>query len=320
MSNVNEATAQKVVFQTALTDISATDLEGAGNLRWVGDKCYRWVLNGNATALTVGQLGFHKAGDAEGMNLEIYDLATAGAANAGLLAGIVQAASLTAEYYGWVQVLGPYASAALYAYGADADIAAGDLLKGSASGGYLVRDRGVTDVAATQAVITDSTGGVASTTLAALTNLNVLTDSSGGAASTTIPAVTNLATLTDSTGGTTTTTFAAIAATANYLQGDLTAIKDALAGVAAELAKQKAANVIFMTAISQLIDEQALQYTFNASVKVDIAELATEVNAAGVDISALLVAQSTQRYVIALEALASSVTVATAARVYVNCL
>lgn len=43
--------AKKILFQTALTDLETTDIEGLGVLREEGNDAYRWVKNASGTAL-----------------------------------------------------------------------------------------------------------------------------------------------------------------------------------------------------------------------------------------------------------------------------
>lgn len=43
--------ARKVLFQTALTDLRTTDVEGLGNIRRENDKSYKWVKNYCGTSL-----------------------------------------------------------------------------------------------------------------------------------------------------------------------------------------------------------------------------------------------------------------------------
>lgn len=85
--------------------------------------------------------------------------------------------------------------------------------------------------------------------LQAITSTAV-TDSTGGTASATLAAVTLNDTLTDSTGGTASTTFASITAGVTYTQADMTAVKNALASSAAE-------NALIRTALSTLRNGQA---------------------------------------------------------------
>lgn len=43
--------AEKILFQTALTDLDTADLDGIGTLRRDGGNAYRWVKNAGGTAL-----------------------------------------------------------------------------------------------------------------------------------------------------------------------------------------------------------------------------------------------------------------------------
>jgi len=170
---------EKQIFSTrAVTDTRKTDAEGVGTLRWVDSRLYRWVLNKNAEDLTVGEIAYHKAADTSNLFNYIYDrYAVADASDEGLMAGVVMATTLeyydssdaTKRCYGWVLVLGDYASVAMYASGITA-IAAGDLIKGSdtESVGYGIQ-AAPDIVTQTQTALTDSSTGVTTTTLAALT-------------------------------------------------------------------------------------------------------------------------------------------------------
>ena len=130
----------KQCFVTALTDTSSTDDEGVGTLRFAqnGD-VYRWVQNVDTTAITVGMVVSHDLTDTSTM----FAAVDAGAdADLSALAGVVMAASIATEYYGWIQVLGFNASALVsIASGAySVPIAAGDYLKGVDGGLYAVAD------------------------------------------------------------------------------------------------------------------------------------------------------------------------------------
>lgn len=127
----------KTLFQTDLTDISSTDVEGVGTLRWVGDNLYRWVQNAEAaTALTVGQVCCHDISDGADMLESVEIPATA---DLGALAGVVMATSLTAQYYGWIQVLG-YTASVSVTNTTNVAVAAGDYLKGVNAAAYATRD------------------------------------------------------------------------------------------------------------------------------------------------------------------------------------
>jgi hypothetical protein len=97
----------KVLFATAITDYKSTDVEGAGQLRWVGDKCYRWMKNGEAaTAWVAGQPVCGKGADYGDIHKIAYIPVTA---QLMFLKGIAMSA-VPATYFGWVQVHGYYAS------------------------------------------------------------------------------------------------------------------------------------------------------------------------------------------------------------------
>ena len=93
----------KRLFETALTAVSTSDLEGVGTLRWSGENCYRWVQNKHSAAVTVGQVVFHTFTDGRDALQKVRDGATA---DLGFMAGIVMGASVAADSYGWIQVLG----------------------------------------------------------------------------------------------------------------------------------------------------------------------------------------------------------------------
>jgi hypothetical protein len=111
--------------------------------------------------------------------------------------------------------------------------------------------------ALTQEAVTDSTGGSVSTTLAAATNTDSLTDSSGGAANTTIAAITN---------------------SANAGSADVGPVADGFADVAAQLAKQRSLNTVLINAIASIAAQLA-------KIKTDVAALRTgsEANNTAID-------------------------------------
>lgn len=170
---------EKVLFVTGLTEIAATDLEGVGVIRQSGDCFFRWVQNKNTTALTVGMIAYHKAADLGNMHSKVYDFITAAIANRGLMAGVVMADSLTADYYGWIQIWGPNASCNFYSSGAP--ILAGDMLQGVITSGAVPTTSALGGdslgvVPLTQDTLTDNTGGSASTTLVTLATITSAAD------------------------------------------------------------------------------------------------------------------------------------------------
>jgi hypothetical protein len=121
----------KQLFVTSLTETSTMDLEGVGTIRTdQGGRAYKWVQNKHTAALTVGQAAFHSFANGAAFDNLVYDGATA---DLGAMAGIVMAASLAVDSYGWVQALGYNASVAVIAYQAATALAAGGWLIGTDS-------------------------------------------------------------------------------------------------------------------------------------------------------------------------------------------
>lgn len=132
---------QKTLFVTgAITDSSAYnatrhdngDLEGVGTMRWVGNKLYMWVQNRHSAALAAGDVVFHTYSDTTDARKWVRDGATA---DLGFMAGVVVSTAIavgdttpTVNYsnggYGWIMILGEYATVATLQDGTTA-IAAG---------------------------------------------------------------------------------------------------------------------------------------------------------------------------------------------------
>lgn len=123
----------KTLFVTDLDEISSTDKEGVGVIRWDGQKAYRYVQNTFGSALTVGQVGFHDYSDDDEFFHKIDEAASV---DLGAMGGVVVAASLTTLYFGWIQVLGYTASFAVTNQKTTAT-AAGATFKGIDSQAYL---------------------------------------------------------------------------------------------------------------------------------------------------------------------------------------
>jgi hypothetical protein len=103
--------AEKVLFQTALTDIKSSDVEGIGALRNdVSGNVYRWVYNIGASAMAAGGCAFvHDSAGSLSTALTTVDRATASSLGMDGLAGIAMAAitsSAGASPYGWIQCRG----------------------------------------------------------------------------------------------------------------------------------------------------------------------------------------------------------------------
>lgn len=121
--------AVKRLFQTELTDTKDTDVEGAGTLRWAGDKIYRWVRNTSGSALAVGQPCCFDLTNVDNLVSEVVDVAEA---DQTLFAGFALAAAAD-DYYTWIQVHG------LCEALCDDDITAGDLLCIGDAANYLIK-------------------------------------------------------------------------------------------------------------------------------------------------------------------------------------
>lgn len=120
----------KVLFETGLTDVSTTDIEGIGTLRFdeFGNR-YRWVYNASAFASRVGSPACYDATLYSGNNFLKHVLAAPADADILYLGGIFLSIIPTLNY-GWIQTWGMYGSARVaLATGGSAD--AGDLLKPS---------------------------------------------------------------------------------------------------------------------------------------------------------------------------------------------
>lgn len=107
--------AQKILFETKLTDVAISDIEGVGVLRNGEDgRKYRWVKNRNATAFTAKQPVCYDAGNVS--TIALYQAVNSPvAADLMLAAGIAMTAmgksGGTTGCYGWVQVEGYFENA-----------------------------------------------------------------------------------------------------------------------------------------------------------------------------------------------------------------
>ena len=98
----------KKVFITPLTDISSTDKEGIGTIRFEGNKIYKYIQYDEATAAVdgvAGEVTYYIADSGYGASNVTSDLSASGSAGTEVAAGVLQAA-LTDEDYGWIQIKG----------------------------------------------------------------------------------------------------------------------------------------------------------------------------------------------------------------------
>jgi hypothetical protein len=122
----------KTIFQTKLTEVSATDLEGVGTLRQEGENFYRWVeYSVNSLA---GQPMCYAISNGSAYHQKVTTAATA---HLNTFAGISMAAATAASTkYGWIQIDG-YCSSILMSL-SDTSVAAGFLLWPANAASYLV--------------------------------------------------------------------------------------------------------------------------------------------------------------------------------------
>ena len=122
--------SMKKVFQTKLTDTSATDLEGIGVLRFEGAKVYKWVSynagTGTVAAVAGNTVVYH------GDNAVVADSAadvTMDFTDGVICAGVLQAIIADGEF-GWIQIKGVAVLTTALTAGADGDqlttVGAGD--------------------------------------------------------------------------------------------------------------------------------------------------------------------------------------------------
>ena len=105
--------AEKILFQTDLTDVEATDLEGIGTLRKDEfGNVYRWVKNTATTALTAKQPVCYEVALASTKAM-FESVLTPATADLMMAAGIAVTAigASGALMYGWVHVRGRFANA-----------------------------------------------------------------------------------------------------------------------------------------------------------------------------------------------------------------
>lgn len=98
----------KTLFETELTDVADTDIEGVGNLRFNSDgRIYRWVKNHAATVIAQGCPTCYDAGSV-GTAALLESVETPVSADLMLAAGIAMTGFAISGgiCYGWIQVQG----------------------------------------------------------------------------------------------------------------------------------------------------------------------------------------------------------------------
>ncbi len=150
--------ARKILFETALTEIKDSDIEGIGILREdERGNVYKWVENKCATAMVVGGACAYPATDGSASPAKFGRRISAQAAaelSADCFAGVAMAAiaasGASTSKYGWIQVEGIHTAASVLLISSTVAGVIGDrLIPASAS---LNLDRLVTSVASAGAL------------------------------------------------------------------------------------------------------------------------------------------------------------------------
>ena len=111
---------RKKIFLTKLTDVSSSDKEGVGTLRWEGNKCYKYMqyVEGAAAVDGVaGEVAYYYEDSGPIDNKVSSDLSDC---TGDVGAGVLQAAMSDLEY-GWFQIKGPATLSIALTAGADGD-------------------------------------------------------------------------------------------------------------------------------------------------------------------------------------------------------
>jgi hypothetical protein len=96
---------EKQLFVTSsVTQSSKEDLEGAGTLRWVGNKLYQWVKNDSGGTVAAGEVVCFDEGSSDGVEGKTVKAPVT--ARLMLAAGIVASTSIADESYGWILRMG----------------------------------------------------------------------------------------------------------------------------------------------------------------------------------------------------------------------
>jgi len=132
--------AEKILFRTKLTELSATDKDGVGVIRRDEyGRAFRYVKNRNATAFTAKQPVCYDAGNVSSISL-IKSVNSPVTADLMLNAGIAVTAIAASggDCYGWVQAEGYFNGARVLGVSGTA-IAVGDELQAADGASTLTR-------------------------------------------------------------------------------------------------------------------------------------------------------------------------------------
>lgn len=130
----NEA-IRKTIFETELTGIESTDVEGVGNIREDNfGRLYRWVKNRNATAFTAKQPVCYDAGNV-GSSALFKSVNSPVTADLMLAAGVAMTAIAASggDCYGWVQIFGYFKDARVLGVSGTAVVIGDELVAANAT-------------------------------------------------------------------------------------------------------------------------------------------------------------------------------------------
>jgi hypothetical protein len=110
---------KKSIFVTGLAEVSTTEKETLGDLRWEGNKCYKYVqYKATAIACIANSMVGYYSEDGYKNHQVTLDTSDQEAAGTLLAAGVTQAVIPT-NGYGWIQIKGLATLAAAMVAGAD---------------------------------------------------------------------------------------------------------------------------------------------------------------------------------------------------------
>lgn len=130
----------KTLFETKLTDVAKTDIEGVGTLRYESEgSIYRWVKNCSATTALAAKepVCYNEANVGTKAVFESVEIPTSGNVmlQAGLAVTAIVASAADALEYGWICVQGYFQDAVIMPTATVVGI--GDELNVTATKGYL---------------------------------------------------------------------------------------------------------------------------------------------------------------------------------------
>lgn len=130
----------KGLFQTKLTDVRDSDVEGVGTLRYgVKGQVYRWVKNRSTTTAIVAKQAVSYSDGNTGTKALFQSVNEPETANlmfaAGMAITALAASASDALSYGWITVQGYFQDALVHG---DTAIGIGDILMGANDGNALV--------------------------------------------------------------------------------------------------------------------------------------------------------------------------------------